>query len=147
MKIAIAADHGGFEYKQKLIPYIQGLGHETTDFGTADETSVDYPDFAYALCEHVAAGKFQRGILICGTGIGMSIAANKVCGIRCALCSESFSARLSREHNNANVLAIGGRTIGLEIAKDIISVWLSAEFSGDRHQRRADKITALEKKL
>jgi ribose 5-phosphate isomerase B len=147
LKIAVASDHGGFEYKEKLLPFINEMGHETEDFGTADEKSVDYPDFAFALCEKVASGEFDRGILICGTGIGMSIAANKVKGIRCALCSESFSAKLSREHNDANVLALGGRTVGLEIAKEIISVWLKTEFLAGRHQRRVDKITSYEQKI
>lgn len=147
MKIAIASDHGGYEYKQKLIPFIRELGFEPTDLGTADETSVDYTDFAFELGERIVFREFDRGILICGTGIGMSMAANKVKGVRCALCSESFSARMSREHNDANVLAIGGRTIGLEAAKEVVSVFLKTDFLGGRHQRRVDKISSYENKM
>ncbi|OQB23638.1 MAG: putative sugar phosphate isomerase YwlF [Firmicutes bacterium ADurb.Bin182] len=142
MKVAIASDHGGYEYKQKLIPFIRDLGHDVFDLGTADETSVDYPDYAFSLGERVASGEFERGILICGTGIGMSISANKVKGIRCALCQETYSAVMSRGHNDANVLAVGGRTIGIEVAKEIVSVWLSTSFLGGRHQKRVDKINA-----
>ncbi len=144
MKIAIACDHGGYEYKRLLVPFMKGMGHEVTDMGCDGPESVDYPDFGIACAQAVVQGKAEKGILICGTGIGMSIAANKVRDIRCALCTDPLMARLSREHNNANMLAIGGRIIGIEMAKEIISVWLKTEFAGGRHQRRVDKISAYE---
>ena len=144
MKIAIASDHGGYEYKQLLIPFIKEMGHEVTDMGCDGPESVDYPDFGIACAQAVVQGKADRGIVICGTGIGISIAANKVRGIRCALCTDPLMARLSRQHNNANMLAMGGRIIGIEMAKEIASVWLNTEFAGGRHQRRVDKISAYE---
>ncbi len=144
MKIAIASDHGGYHYKQILAAYLREKGHTVQDFGCHDENSVDYADFAIPAGEAVAAGQFERGILICGTGIGMSIAANKVRGVRCALCSEPVSARLTREHNNTNVLAMGERVIGIEMAKAIVDVWLETPFTGGRHQRRIGKISAYE---
>ncbi|MBQ3108741.1 MAG: ribose 5-phosphate isomerase B [Clostridia bacterium] len=146
MRIAIASDHGGFDYKEQLIPYLTSLGHEVKDFGTDSTKSVDYCDFAFASCEAVANGEFDRGILICGTGIGMSICANKVKGIRCALCSEPVSAGLTRAHNNSNVLAMGARVIGIEMAKAIINAFLGTEFDGGRHENRVNKIIAYENK-
>jgi len=146
MRIAIASDHGGFDYKEQLIPYLTSLGHEVKDFGTDSTASVDYCDFAFPCCEAVANGEFDRGILICGTGIGMSICANKVKGIRCALCSEPVSAGLTRAHNNANVLAMGARVIGIEMAKAIIDAFLSTEFDGGRHEKRVNKISEYENK-
>ena len=116
------------------------------DFGTCDAQSVDYPDYALSVAEAVTSGECERGILICGTGIGISISANKVPGIRAALCTNGFMARMSREHNNANVLALGERIVGLDLAIDIVDIWLKTEFLGDRHQKRVDKIEAIEKK-
>lgn len=140
MKIAIGADHGGFQLKNELMGYIRELGHEVTDMGCYSPESVDYPDIAFPLAAAVASGEYERGILICGTGIGVSICANKVRSIRCALCSDVLSAQLTREHNDSNVLAMGGRIIGVETAKAIVSVWLSTPFLGGRHARRVDKI-------
>jgi len=119
---------------------------QTEDFGCTCEESVDYPDYALPVAEKVAAGEFERGILVCGTGIGMSIAANKVPGIRCALVHDTFSAKATREHNNTNVLAMGERVIGPGLALDIVKIWLETEFQGGRHERRVDKITQIEEK-
>ncbi len=146
MKIAIASDHGGFAHKEEIREYIKTLGHEVEDMGCYSTDSVNYPDYAFPLCEKVANGEFDRGILVCGTGIGMSICANKVKGIRCALCGDVLSAKLTREHNNTNVLAMGGRIIGIETAKEITRVWLETEFTGGRHQKRIDMITNYENK-
>ena len=146
MRIAIASDHGGFDYKEQLVPYLTSLGHEVKDFGTDSTKSVDYCDFAFASCEAVANGEFDRGVLICGTGVGMSICANKVKGIRCALCSEPVSAALTRAHNNSNVVAMGARTIGIEMAKAILDAFLTTEFDGGRHETRVNKIIAYENK-
>lgn len=140
MKIAIAADHGGYEYKQELIPYIEAMGHQVIDFGCGGCASVDYPDYGIPAAEAVAAGEVDRGIVVCGTGIGISISANKVRGIRCALCTDPLMARLTREHNDANMLALGGRIIGIELAKEIVRVFLSTDFLAGRHQNRIDKI-------
>lgn len=141
MKIAIGADHGGYYYKSVIVEKLTADGHEVQDFGTHSENSCDYPEIAKPLAKAVAAGEFDRGILICGTGIGMSIAANKVPGARAALCSDTFSAHATREHNNSNILCLGERVIGIGLALDIVEVWLAANFSGDaRHQRRIDMI-------
>lgn len=143
--IYIGCDHGGFALKQEIFKYIkEDLGEEAEDLGCYDTSSVDYPDYAEKVCRKVVSEN-AKGILICGTGIGISIAANKIAGIRCALCSEPFSAEMTRRHNNANVLAMGGRTVGTELAKSIVKAFLSAEFEGGRHQKRLDKISALEK--
>lgn len=147
MKIAIASDHGGVNLKAEIIQVIEDLGMNYEDFGCDCNTSVDYPDYAQPVAEKVANGEFDRGILICGTGIGMSIAANKVPGIRCALVHDVFTAKATREHNDSNVLAMGERVIGPGLAGEIVKVWLSAEYAGGRHQRRLDKITALEQKV
>lgn len=136
MKVALGCDHGGFALKEHILDLLRQLGHEVADFGTMNGESVDYPEIAAAVCEPVAAGECQRGILICGTGIGISMAANRNSAIRAALCTESFSARMSREHNDANVLCLGGRTIGPGLAEDIVRVWMAAEFAGGRHLRR-----------
>lgn len=142
--IYIGCDHGGFALKQEILKYIkEDLAEETEDLGCYDASSVDYPDYAEKVCKKVVAEN-AKGILICGTGIGISIAANKISGIRCALCSEPFSAEMTRRHNDANVLAMGGRTVGPELAKSIVKAFLSAEFEGGRHQKRVDKIAALE---
>ncbi|AZR74009.1 ribose 5-phosphate isomerase B [Anoxybacter fermentans] len=145
MKVAIGSDHGGFRLKEEIKKYLESLQIEYKDFGTYSEESVDYPDFARPVAEGVARGEFDRGILICGTGIGMSIAANKVPGIRAALCHDCFSARATREHNDSNVLCLGERVIGKGLALDIVKIWLETEFVGGRHQRRIDKITSLER--
>ncbi|MDU7165748.1 ribose 5-phosphate isomerase B [Finegoldia magna] len=145
MKIAIAADHGGFELKDSMVEYIKSLGNEVVDLGTNSADSVDYPDYAKKVCEEIQKGNSDLGILICGTGIGMSLAANKFEGIRAACVSDVYSAKMSRNHNNANVLCIGARVIGYEVAKLIIKTFLENEFEAGRHQRRVDKIMAFEK--
>lgn len=145
MKIAIAADHGGFELKDSMVEYIKSLGNEVMDLGTNSADSVDYPDYAKKVCEEIQQGNSDLGILICGTGIGMSLAANKFDGIRAACVSDVYSAKMSRNHNNANVLCIGARVIGDEVAKLIIKTFLENEFEAGRHQRRVDKIMAIEK--
>lgn len=145
MKIAIAADHGGFELKDSMVEYIKSLGNEVMDLGTNSADSVDYPDYAKKVCEEIQQGDTDLGILICGTGIGMSLAANKFEGIRAACVSDVYSAKMSRNHNNANVLCIGARVIGDEVAKLIIKTFLENEFEAGRHQRRVDKIMAIEK--
>lgn len=144
MKIVIASDHGGFELKQRIMAYLSELGYEYTDFGCYSEESMDYPDIAFPAAQAVASGEYERGILICGTGIGVSICANKVRGIRCALCSDVLSAELTRQHNDSNMLAMGGRIIGVETAKAIVRTWLKTEFLGGRHERRIGKITSYE---
>ncbi len=141
MKIAVGSDHGGFEFKQLVIGFLQKIGQEVEDVGCYDTGSVDYPDFADKVCARVQSGECERGILICGTGIGMSIAANRHRDIRAALCHEAYTARMSREHNNANVLCLGGRVLGPEIALDVVGAWVETEFAGGRHQRRLDKFS------
>lgn len=145
MKVAIACDHGAYEYKEILKKMLTDEGYEVTDFGTDSTASCDYADYASAVARSVAAHENDKGIVLCGTGIGVSIAANKVKGIRCALCSDPLSARLTREHNDSNVLAMGQRIIGEELMKEIAHVWLTTEFSKEeRHQRRIDKVSKLE---
>lgn len=139
MKIGIGSDHGGYELKEFIKKEFQGKV-EFKDYGTFSNESVDYPDFGQAVGEAVVKGEVERGIVICGTGIGISIAANKVKGVRCALCNDLFSARLAREHNNANVLAMGGRVIGTALAKEIVELFLETEFEAGRHSRRVEKI-------
>ncbi|ATW25987.1 ribose 5-phosphate isomerase B [Candidatus Formimonas warabiya] len=146
MKLALGSDHGGFRMKEMIKAYLRTENIEFEDFGTADENAVDYPDFAEKVAEAVAGGLYDRGILICGTGIGIGIAANKVPGIRAALCHDVFSARASREHNNANILTMGERVIGPGLALEIVKTWLAAEFSGGRHACRVEKIAELERK-
>ena len=146
MKIALGCDHGGLNLKQEIVNYLKSENIEFKDFGTYTEESCDYADIALPVAESVAAKEHDFGILICGTGIGISIAANKVPGIRAALCSDTFSAHATREHNNANILAMGERVVGKGLAIDIVKTFLSAEFEGDRHVRRLDKITAIEEK-
>ena len=145
MKIAIASDHGGFALRQEVAAYLRELGHQVEDFGCPSPESCDYPDFAAPAAKAVAAGTCERGIVICSTGIGISIAANKVAGIRCALCGDLLSAELTRQHNNANMLALGAFLTPLPLAKRIVDVFLTTEFQGGRHQRRIDKIAALER--
>lgn len=146
MKIALGCDHAGIAVKDLVIKYLTDNGYEYKDFGTYTKDSCDYPEFALATAEAVASGEFERGILICSTGIGISIAANKVKGIRCAHCSDSYSARYTRFHNDANMLAFGANVVGPSIIIDIIEAFLTSEFEGGRHQRRVDKITAIENK-
>jgi len=146
LKIAIGADHAGYRLKAELLDVIRGLGHEVEDFGAHGPESVDYPDFASKVCNQVVSGAADRGILLCGTGIGMSIAANKVPGIRCALVHDVFSAKATREHNDTNVLAMGERVIGPGLAQEVLRTWLTTEFSnGERHKNRIGKVCALEK--
>ena len=136
MKIAIGADHGGFELKQQLVDVVETLGHQIDDVGCHTKESVDYPNFAKAVCEKIVESEADFGILVCGTGIGMSIAANRHRKIRAALCHDDYTARMSREHNNANVLCLGARVIGQGVAEDIVKVWLKTVFAGGRHQQR-----------
>lgn len=144
--IAIGSDHGGYELKEAIKKHLEERGIEYKDFGTFSEDSVDYPDYAREVAEAVASGQFEKGILLCGTGVGISIAANKVPGIRAAHVSDAFSARYSKEHNNANVLCMGGRVVGPGLAALLVDEWLDAEFQGGRHQKRIDKISEIEKK-
>ena len=145
MKIAIGSDHGAFALKSKFIAHLEAQGHEVKDFGTYSLDSCDYPDFGAAAAKAVASGECEKGIVLCTTGIGISISANKVKGIRCALLSDIMSARLTREHNDTNMMAIGAAVVGEMLALEILDTWLGTEFSGDaRHQRRIDKIMALE---
>jgi ribose 5-phosphate isomerase B len=146
MQIGLACDHGGYELKEELKAFLKSLGIEPTDMGSFNEESVDYPDFGILVAEKVSRGELERGVLICGTGIGMSIVANKFPGVRAALANDLYSARCSREHNDANILVIGGRLIGRDLAREIVKVWLATPFAGGRHQRRIDKINALEKR-
>jgi len=143
MKIALAADHGGFELKEKIKEHLQQKGIEFLDLGCNAEASVDYPDYGRACGEAVMRGDAERGIVVCGTGIGISIAANKVKGIRCALCTSLFMAEMSRKHNNANMLALGGRILETELALSIVDMWLTTEFEGGRHQRRVDLLDCM----
>lgn len=140
MRIAIASDHAATAMKAALADWLRGQGHEVDDLGTDGEASVDYPDFGYKLAGHVAAGKAERGIALCGTGIGISIAVNRNPDVRCALVSEPLSAALSREHNDANILAMGARVIGIEMAKACLTAFLTTPFGGDRHARRVAKL-------
>lgn len=140
MKVIIASDHGGFNLKNSIVRKLQDTGVDITDFGPDSDASVDYPDFARPVAEKVASGEYDRGILICGTGIGMSITANKVKNIRCALVHDTFSAKATRAHNDSNMLAMGERVIGPGLADDIVDIWLDTEYEGGRHERRVCKI-------
>jgi ribose 5-phosphate isomerase B len=144
MRIATGADHGGFELKVQIVEHLREMGHEVEDFGTTGPESVDYPDYARPVSRAVAAGEYDCGILICGTGIGIGIAANKVPGIRAAVCTETYSARMSRLHNDANILCLGGRVVGVGLAFDIVDIWLTTVFEGGRHARRVGKIHQIE---
>ncbi|NWF92059.1 MAG: ribose 5-phosphate isomerase B [Syntrophaceae bacterium] len=146
MQIGLACDHGGFELKEELKSFLRSVNIEPADMGTFAEDSVDYPDFGMLVAEKVSRGELERGILICGTGIGMSILANKFPGVRAALANDLYSARLSREHNDSNILVIGGRIVAKDLAKEIVRVWLETPFSAGRHKRRLEKIEAIEKK-
>jgi len=142
--IAIGSDHGGFELKEKIYKYLKDNGYDIKDFGIYENKSVDYPDIAKVVCESILSGECDKGILLCGTGIGISIAANKIRGIRAALCSDIYSARMTKMHNNANVIALGGRVLGEDVAIEIVKAWLGSEFEGGRHEKRIQKITDLE---
>lgn len=144
MKIALGSDHRGFESKELAKKIIEQLGHEVIDFGATTNDPVDYPDVAFKAAKAVADGEADRAVLACGTGIGMSIAANKVAGIRAALCHDELSAQVSRDHNNANVLCLSGDLIGEVLLRKMVEVWLDTEFRGGRHQRRIDKIASIE---
>lgn len=144
MKIGIGSDHGGFELKEYIKKFLENQNIEFVDYGTYSQESVDYPDYAEKLSKAVVSGQVDKGIAICGTGIGISIACNKIKGIRCALCSDTYSARMSIEHNNANILALGGRVVGKDLAVEIVSTWLNAKFQGGRHERRINKISKIE---
>lgn len=146
MKIALGCDHGGFELKEAIKKFITDKGAEVIDCGTYTTDSVDYPEYGLKVAEAVAAGEAEQGILICGTGLGMSYVANKVKGIRCACVSDVFSAEMSKLHNDANVLALGARVVGLGLGLKIVETWLGTEFEGGRHQRRVDLITDVENK-
>jgi ribose 5-phosphate isomerase B len=147
MKIAIASDHAGRELKEEIVILLKEKGMDVMDYGVDNPESVDYPDYGIKVARAVSKGVAEKGILSCGTGIGMSIVANKFPGVRAALCTSMFTARMSRLHNDANVLVLGGRTLEKEVALLMVEVWLKTEFEGGRHQRRLDKITELEKGL
>ncbi|MBE7030832.1 MAG: ribose 5-phosphate isomerase B [Ruminococcaceae bacterium] len=143
--LAIGSDHGGFALKEEIKQFLDSEGIAYKDCGTYDEQSVDYPDIAQTVCAEVLSGNCEKAVLVCGTGIGIGIAANKINGIRAALCCDTFSAKMAAAHNNANVITLGGRVTGPELAKEIVSAFLSSEFLGGRHVIRVDKIMALEK--
>lgn len=144
MKLGIGSDHAGFELKSKLKAHLEEQGHEVVDYGTNSLDSVDYPDYGKAVANAVVAQEVEKGVLICGTGIGISISANKVKGIRACVCSEPYSAKMSVRHNNANIIAVGARVVGEDLAKLIVDEFLSEEFEGGRHQRRVDKMMDIE---
>lgn len=145
MKVAIGCDHGGYNLKMEVIDYLKKVGVELVDYGTDnDKDSVNYPDFAKKVCDDVVAKQVDFGILVCGTGIGMSIAANKVKGIRCAVLNDTFSAKMTKMHNNANVIALGERVLGKGLAIDIVKAYMNAEYEGGRHQNRLDLIEKIE---
>jgi ribose 5-phosphate isomerase B len=147
MTIAIGCDHAGVELKNELLSLLNNLRIPYIDYGTDSPESVDYPDFGEKVSDAVSSGKIESGILICGTGIGMSIVANKFPGVRASLCNDLFTAKMSRLHNDANILVIGGRIVGKDLAKEIVKTWVSTPFEGDRHCRRLDKITKIEERL
>jgi ribose 5-phosphate isomerase B len=141
MRIAIASDHAALALKAALVEHLRGAGHEVSDLGPHDETSVDYPDYGYRLAEAIASGTAERGVALCGSGIGISIAVNRHPALRAALVSEPLSAKLAREHNDANVIAMGARLTGIDMAKACVDIFLSTDFGGDRHQRRVNKLS------
>ena len=146
MKIAIGCDHGGIVLKDAVISTLEALGAEVVDLGTNSTDSVDYPTYGLKVAETVASGQCDAGVIMCGTGIGISISANKVPGIRCAVVTNTYMAQLTKNHNNANIISLGGRVITPDEAKDIVTAWYTAEYEGGRHQRRLDMITDIEKK-
>ena len=145
--LVVGSDHGGYELKEAILDLLQKKAIEYIDFGTDNSASVDYPDFAVKVAGAVSSGDAQLGILICGTGIGMSISANKFVGVRAALAHDEFTAQMAREHNNANILVMGGRVLTPDQGKKLVEIWLDSEFEGGRHQKRLDKISAIEQKL
>jgi len=147
MTIAIGCDHAGVDLKKDILSLLHDLRIECIDYGTNSAESVDYPDFGEKVSEAVSSGKIERGILICGTRIGMSIVANKFPGVRASLCNELFTAKMSRLHNDANILVIGGRIVGKDLAREIVRTWVSTPFEGERHCRRLDKISHIEARL
>ncbi|GAB4295235.1 MAG: ribose 5-phosphate isomerase B [Desulfuromonadia bacterium] len=147
MRIGLGCDHGGVELKRSIADYLSGRGIQVVDYGTDTDQSVDYPDFGEKVAVAVISGEVDGGIVICGTGIGISIAANKIPGIRAALVTDPYMARMAKEHNNANILALGGRVISPEAARQMVAAWLDATYEGGRHQRRLDKISLLEEKF
>ena len=145
--IAIGSDHAGYSLKVEIVKYLNENGYEVKDYGTHDgDNSVDYPDYGLAVAEAIINGECEKGIIICGTGLGISMSANKISGIRAAVCTDSNMAKMSREHNDANVLALGSRVVGVGLALDIVETWLKCEFLGGRHKTRVDKISGIEKK-
>ena len=146
MTVALGCDHAGWELKERLKAWLIQTGHQVLDFGTHSPDSVDYPDYALQVADSIANGKAERGVLVCGTGIGMAMTANKVPGVRAAFCPDPFTARLSREHNDANVLTLGGRLMGSEMAIEILGIWLATPFQGGRHSRRIEKIREAEER-
>lgn len=144
MKIAIGSDHGGYDLKEQVKTWLQEMGHEVEDFGCHSKESCDYPDFGAAAARAVASGQCEKGVVICTTGIGISMTANKVKGIRCALCADPWSAEMTRRHNDANMLAMGAGVVGPQLARQILEAFLTHNFEGGRHQRRVDKLMALE---
>lgn len=146
MRIGIGNDHSALDLKAEIVEYLKEQGHEVVDYGTNTTESCDYPVYGEMVGKAVANGEVEKGILICGTGLGISLAANKVPGIRAAVCSEPYTARMSRAHNDCNILAFGARVVGAELAKMIVEVWLNTEFEGGRHQRRVDMIMDVEKR-
>lgn len=144
MKLAVGSDHGGFELKEAIKARLIEAGHEVEDFGCYDTNSVDYPDIAQEVGRKVVDGTYETGLLFCGTGVGMSIAANKVKGVRAALLNNVFAARMAREHNNANIITLGGRVTGVELAWEMVRTFFGAQFQGGRHQTRNDKIGSIE---
>lgn len=146
MRIGLGSDHGGFDLKKEIAEHLLKKGIECKDYGTYTKDSCDYPEYGYKVAQGVVAGECDYGILVCGTGIGISLAANKVDGIRCAVVSDTFSAEMSKAHNNANILALGERVVGKGLALKIVDTWLATDFEGGRHQTRVDKIMEIEKK-
>lgn len=146
MKLAMGSDHVGWELKQEISDYIQSLGHETVDFGAYSSERTDYPKYGKKVAEEVASGQFDGGVLICGTGVGISISANKVKGIRAVVCSEPYTAKLSKQHNNTNIVAFGSRVVGVDLAKMIVKEWLEASYEGGRHAKRVDMIDEIASK-
>jgi RpiB/LacA/LacB family sugar-phosphate isomerase len=146
VNIIIGSDHAGFALKEHIKYFLNNTSREVTDVGTGSDESVDYPDFAFQVAEKVSSGEFERGILVCGSGVGMAIVANKVPGVRAVLCLDTDTARMSRMHNDTNVLALAGRRTDVETAQTIITTWLETEFDGGRHKRRLDKIKNIENK-
>lgn len=144
MKVGLGSDHGGFKLKDQIKKHLEEQGIECIDYGTNSEDSVDYPEYGEKVGRAVVSGECDKGILICGTGIGISISANKVKGVICALCSDTFSARMTRMHNDSNILAMGERVVGTGLALDIVDIWLKTEFEGGRHETRVEKLRAIE---